>query len=275
MRRHSGPCDKACRRLVNYVRIGSNIDIYPPKTGCPVMTMRTISFFLCFLVLDCFAPSAILAQDARDFTRLRERMVQRQIIARGIEDPGVIEAMQKVPRHLFVPETNRAFSYGDHPLPIGEGQTISQPYIVAYMTEALELRPDDKVLEIGTGSGYQAAVLAEVAKEVYTIEIIEELGKRARKTLDRLEYKNIYVKIGDGYKGWPEKAPFDAVIVTCAPEQVPQALVEQLREGGRMIIPVGRAGSIQKLVRGVKKKGRVEAKQVMHVRFVPMVKGRD
>jgi protein-L-isoaspartate(D-aspartate) O-methyltransferase len=143
------------------------------------------------------------------------------------------------------------------------------------MTEALELKPDDRVLEIGTGSGYQAAILAELVKEVYTIEIIERLGKRAQETLDRLGYKNIHVKIGDGYKGWPEKAPFDAVIVTCAPEKVPQALVEQLREGGRMIIPVGRAGAVQKLVRGIKKKGRVETKQVMHVRFVPMVKGRD
>lgn len=244
------------------------------QNGQP-MFIKRILYIMFFSILNFLAPSAILAQDARDFARLRERMVTQQIVARGVEDPGVIEAMRKVPRHLFVPESNRAFSYRDHPLPIGQGQTISQPYIVAYMTEALELKADDMVLEIGTGSGYQAAILAELVKEVYTIEIIERLGKRAQKTLEKLGYRNIHVKLGDGYKGWPEKAPFDAVIVTCAPEQVPQALVEQLREGGRIIIPVGRAGAVQKLVRGIKKNGRVEAKQVMHVRFVPMVKGRD
>lgn len=238
--------------------------------------MKKIQYSLLCMILALFiAPSGIPSQDAGDFARLRERMVTQQIIARGVKDPGVIAAMRKVPRHLFVPGSNRAFSYGDHPLSIGQGQTISQPYIVAYMTEALELKTEDKVLEIGTGSGYQAAILAELVKEVYTIEIIERLGKRAKKTLKRLGYKNVHVKIGDGYKGWPEKAPFDAVIVTCAPEQVPHALVGQLGEGGRMIIPVGRAGAIQKLVRGIKKEGRLETKQVMHVRFVPMVKGRD
>ncbi|MBW2615031.1 MAG: protein-L-isoaspartate(D-aspartate) O-methyltransferase, partial [Deltaproteobacteria bacterium] len=148
-----------------------------------------------------------------------------------------------------------------------------QPYIVAYMTEALDLRPDDKVLEIGTGSGYQAAILAELVKEVYTIEIVANLGKRARQILDKLGYKNIQVKIGDGYKGWPEKAPFDAVIVTCAPEKVPQTLIRQLKEGGRMIIPVGRTGGVQKLVRAVKQGGRLKTENVMYVRFVPMVKG--
>jgi len=202
-------------------------------------------------------------------------MVQRQIVARGVKDPKVIKAMLKVPRHLFVPEARRAYSYGDYPLPIGEGQTISQPYIVAYMTEALDLRPDDKVLEIGTGSGYQAAILADLVKEVYTIELIEKLGKKAQQTLRALGYKNIHVKIGDGYKGWPEKAPFDAVIVTCAPEQVPRALIRQLNEGGRMIIPVGRTGGVQKLVRAVKKGGRLKTENVMYVRFVPMVKGND
>jgi protein-L-isoaspartate(D-aspartate) O-methyltransferase len=202
-------------------------------------------------------------------------MVRQQIMARGVEDPRILEAMRKVPRHLFVPENYRHFSYRDHPVPIGRNQTISQPYVVAFMTEALDLKSKDRVLEIGTGSGYQAAVLAEIVEEVYTIEIIEELGKRARQTLDGLGYKNIHVKIGDGYKGWPEKAPFDAVIVTCAPEQIPKALIEQLRDGGRMIIPVGRAGTIQKLVRAVKKKGKLETKVVMPVRFVPMVKGSD
>jgi protein-L-isoaspartate(D-aspartate) O-methyltransferase len=202
-------------------------------------------------------------------------MVKQQIMARGIGDPRVLEAMRKVPRHLFVPEKYRAFSYRDHPLPIGQGQTISQPYIVAFMTEALDLKPDEKVLEIGTGSGYQAAILAELVKEVYTIEIVEKLGKRAQRTLEILGYKNIHVKIGDGYKGWPEKAPFDAVIVTCAPEQIPEALVQQLNDGGRMIIPVGKAGAIQELVRAVKKKGKLKKKEVMRVRFVPMVKGHD
>ncbi|MBW1737621.1 MAG: protein-L-isoaspartate(D-aspartate) O-methyltransferase, partial [Deltaproteobacteria bacterium] len=207
--------------------------------------------------------------------RLREHMVKQQIMARGVEEPRVLEAMRKVPRHLFVPEKYRAFSYRDHPLPIGQGQTISQPYIVAFMTEALDLKPDEKVLEIGTGSGYQAAILAELVKEVYTIEIVEKLGKRAQRTLEILGYKNIHVKIGDGYKGWPEKAPFDAVIVTCAPERIPEALVQQLNDGGRMIIPVGKAGAIQELVRAVKKKGKLKTNEVMRVRFVPMVKGHD
>ena len=201
------------------------------------------------------------ALEPNDYPRLREDMVRHQIMARGVAEPKVLEAMRKVPRHLFVPEKYRAFSYRDHPLPIGQGQTISQPYIVAFMTEALDLKPDDRVLEIGTGSGYQAAVLAELVKEVYTIEIIEELGKRARKTLEMLGYKHIHVKIGDGYKGWPEEAPFDAVIVTCAPEQIPRALIEQLNDGGRMIIPVGRKGAIQRLVRAVKKKGKLKTKQ--------------
>jgi len=200
-------------------------------------------------------------------------MVKDQIIARGIKDARVIEAMSTVPRHVFVPSKYRAFSYGDYPLSIGKGQTISQPYIVAFMTEALGLEADDKVLEIGTGSGYQAAVLGELAKEVYTIEIIPELGNQAKATLEKLLYKNIHVKIGDGYKGWPEMAPFDAVIVTCAPKQIPQALVDQLKEGGRMIIPVGREGAVQELVKVTKKEGKVEIRAVMDVRFVPMVKG--
>lgn len=220
-------------------------------------------------------PQTIPALEPDDYTRLREHMVKQQIMARGVEEPRVLEAMRKVPRHLFVPEKYRAFSYRDHPLPIGQGQTISQPYIVAFMTEALDLKPDEKVLEIGTGSGYQAAILAELVKEVYTIEIVEKLGKRARQTLEMLGYKNIHVKIGDGYMGWPEKAAFDAVIVTCAPEQIPEALVQQLNDGGRMIIPVGKAGAIQELVRAVKKKGKLKTKEVMRVRFVPMVKGHD
>lgn len=220
-------------------------------------------------------PQTISALEPDDYARLREDMVRRQIMARGVEDPEVLKAMRKVPRHLFVPEKYRAFSYRDHPLPIGQGQTISQPYVVAFMTEALDLKSHDRVLEVGTGSGYQAAVLAELVKEVYTIEIIEELGKRSRQTLEMLGYRHIHVRIGDGYKGWPEKAPFDAVIVTCAPERIPNALIEQLKDGGRMIIPVGGAGAIQRLVRAIKKKGKLKTKEVMAVRFVPMVKGPD
>src|SRR5436309_9362637 len=166
-------------------------------------------------------------------------MVQQQLMPRSIRDARVLAAMSKVPREEFVPSESRAASYEDGPLPIGYDQTISQPYIVAFMTEKLQPKPDHRVLEVGTGSGYQAAVLAELVADVYTIEIVEPLAKNAEATLQRLGYKNVHVKVGDGYKGWPEYAPFDSIIVTCAPEQVPPALVDQLKEGGRMIIPVG------------------------------------
>ena len=231
--------------------------------------------YLFFSVLIFLAPLLCFGEETGDSRRQRALMVRQQIVERGITDEGVLKAMKKVPRHCFVPQRHRALSYADQPLPIGKGQTISQPYIVAFMTEALKLKPDDKLLEVGTGSGYQAAVLAELVSEVYTIELIESLGKRARQVLDELSYRNIHSKIGDGYKGWPEMAPFDAIIVTCAPERVPQTLIEQLREGGRMIIPVGRTGAVQRLVMGVKKKGRLETEAVMLVRFVPMIKGRD
>ena len=238
-----------------------------------VKAMRRIDYHLSFLIIVFLCLPTNCTCDLGDYTRLRERMVKEQIIARGIKDPRVIKAMERVPRHLFVPSSSRTFSYGDYPLSIGEGQTIPQPYIVAFMTEALEPTAGDKVLEIGTGSGYQAAILAELVKEVYTIEILPELGKRAQQTLDGLGYKNIRMKIGDGYRGWPEDAPFDAIIVTCAPDKIPEALTGQLREGGRMIIPVGREGGVQKLVKVVKKRGKVETQSVMDVRFVPMVKG--
>lgn len=237
--------------------------------------MKIVFCYPLFLILILLGFSTCSAREEIDFTRLRETMVTRQIMDRGVNDPDVIKAMRKVPRHLFVPQKNRAFSYADHPLPIGEGQTISQPYIVAFMTEALKLKPGERVLEIGTGSGYQAAVLAELINEVYSIEIIETLGKRAQKTLGALGYKNVHIKIGDGHKGWPQKAPFDAIIVTCAPEQIPRPLVEQLKEGGRMIIPVGRKGTVQKLVRAVKRGGELKTEDVMLVRFVPMVSGDD
>ncbi|HUT62573.1 MAG TPA: protein-L-isoaspartate(D-aspartate) O-methyltransferase, partial [Anaerolineae bacterium] len=209
-----------------------------------------------------------------NFTLERQKMVVHQIAARGIKDTRVLEAMNKVPRHLFVPDGYLSSAYADYPLPIGEGQTISQPYIVAFMTESLDLKPDDRVLEIGTGSGYQAAILAEIVHEVYTIEIIESLGERARTLLGKMGYENIFVKIGDGYKGWPDEAPFDAIIVTCAPEDIPPALIEQLKEGGRMIIPVGSVGGVQELVRVVKREGRVKTEDVLPVRFVPMIKGK-
>jgi protein-L-isoaspartate(D-aspartate) O-methyltransferase len=230
--------------------------------------LRIFGFTLLPLMLPVFSG----AQDQGDFARLRHHMVETQIEARGVTDPAVLSAMRRVPRHLFVPEKYRSLAYEDHPIPIGEGQTISQPYIVAYMTEALDLNPTDRVLEIGTGSGYQAAVLAESVKDVYTVEIVETLGLRAKETLEALGYENVHIRIGDGYKGWPPKAPFDAIIVTCAPQAIPEALKNQLKEGGRMIIPVGPVGSVQRLVRCVKKDGRIKKADVMPVRFVPMVK---
>ena len=196
-------------------------------------------------------------------------MIQQQLMTRGINDNRVLAAMAKVPREEFVPADERAAAYTDHPLPIGYDQTISQPYIVAFMTEQLQPKTNDRVLEIGTGSGYQAAILAGLVTEVYTIEIIEPLAKNAEATLDRLGYKNVHVKVGDGYKGWPEHAPFDAIIVTAAPDHVPQPLVDQLKEGGRMIIPVGQRFA-QELYLLEKKNARLQQSAVLPVRFVPM-----
>lgn len=205
------------------------------------------------------------------YEKVRQRMVREQIIARGIKDQQVIQAMLNVKRHLFVPKNYERMAYEDRPLAIGEGQTISQPYIVALMTETLDLKKNMKVLEIGTGSGYQAAILAEIVDEVYTIEIIESLGTKAKNLLESINYKNVYFKIGDGYKGWDEHAPYDAIIVTCAPANVPKPLEEQLKEGGKMIIPLG--GSItQELVLLEKVNGKLEKRVVAPVRFVPMVR---
>jgi len=199
----------------------------------------------------------------------REAMVAGQIKARGVDDPRVLKAMLEVPRHEFVPEKYREDAYKDHPLPIGSGQTISQPYIVAYMTQALELKPGDKVLEIGTGSGYQAAVLARLAGKVFSVEIVCVLECEARKTLDRLGYSSVRTRCADGYKGWPEEAPFDAIMVTAAPEQVPQPLLEQLKPGGRLVMPVGTHFTqelilIRKTEKGLKKES------LISVIFVPM-----
>ncbi len=214
----------------------------------------------------CFAAPPPQADDP--YTQLRERMVKRQIEARGIGDERVLAAMRAVPRHELVPAQLRGDAYADYPLPIGEGQTISQPYIVAYMTEQLQLDGDERVLEIGTGSGYQAAVLAELSKEVYTIEIVETLARRAEADLARLGYTNIHVRHGDGYRGWPEEAPFDAIIVTAAPGRIPEPLVEQLAVGGRMILPVGKG--YQELILITRDEEGVHRQRLIGVHFVPM-----
>jgi protein-L-isoaspartate(D-aspartate) O-methyltransferase len=221
--------------------------------------------FLTLLAVGCDG----LQPPVVDLARQRERMVKEQLMPRGIHEERVLAAMAKVPREEFVPEYLRAASYADQPLPIGYDQTISQPFIVAFMTEQLRPRPTDRVLEIGTGSGYQAAILAELVAEVYSIEIIEPLARTAEATLQRLGYKNVHVKVGDGYKGWPEHAPFDIVIVTCAPDHVPPALADQLKEGGRMIIPVGGPGD-QELYLLEKEHGTLHRRAVSPVRFVPM-----
>lgn len=210
-----------------------------------------------------------------EFATARERMVKHQLIGRGIEDPRVLAAMRKVPRHEFVPEALQGMAYQDRPLPIGHDQTISQPYIVAFMTEQLATQPGDRVLEIGTGSGYQAAVLAELVKEVFTIEIVEPLALSATEHFARLGNENITTKAGDGYLGWPEHAPFDAVMVTAAPDHIPQPLIDQLREGGRMIIPVGPVGGVQELKILRKKDGEIVRESVMPVRFVPLTRNSE
>jgi protein-L-isoaspartate(D-aspartate) O-methyltransferase len=212
------------------------------------------------------------SQGARmdDYGKERAQMVQNQIKQRGIKDQRVLDAMSKVERQKFVPAEYRSEAYNDYPVPIGSGQTISQPYIVAFMTETLGLGENDKVLEVGTGSGYQAAVLAEICDSVFTIEIIPDLGEKAANLLKELGYKNVRVKVGDGYLGWPEHAPFKGIIVTCSPTHVPKPLEEQLAEGGRMIIPVGPVYS-QELVLLEKKEGLLIQRDVLPVRFVPMV----
>lgn len=197
-----------------------------------------------------------------------ESMVRSQIVARGVKDPRVLAAMRRVPRHRFVPAALGAHAYADRPLPIGHRQTISQPYIVAYMSEALRVQPQSRVLEIGTGSGYQAAVLAELAKEVYSIEIVAPLGIRARALLEKLGYRNIVTRIGDGYAGWPDKAPFDRIMLTAAPPQIPKPLIDQLAINGILVAPVGR--SWQYLVRWTKTPEGLKKEQLLGVRFVPM-----
>jgi protein-L-isoaspartate(D-aspartate) O-methyltransferase len=222
-----------------------------------------------FLLLLLVFPEA--AQE-EDFRESREKMVKQQIKGRGIRDDAVLKAMGTVKRHLFVPSSQTEEAYADRPLPIGYGQTISQPYMVAYMTQVIKPSPSASVLEVGTGSGYQAAVLGEIIKQVYTIEIVPELGAAASKRLQRLGYRNVQVKVADGYHGWKENAPYDAIVVTAAAEYVPPPLIEQLKEGGRMVIPIGSPFMTQMLMLVEKKKGKAVTRSLMPVIFVPFTR---
>jgi protein-L-isoaspartate(D-aspartate) O-methyltransferase len=224
---------------------------------------------LVLALLAAAATGAAVPPKEDGFAEARRRMVEEQIRARGVTDPAVLAALQSVPRHLFVPEDERASAYADRPLPIGSGQTISQPYIVGLMSSLLNLKPGARVLEVGTGSGYQAAVLSRLATEVYSIEILKPLGERARNTLASLGYRNIHLRIGDGYKGWPEAAPFDGIIVTAAPPRIPEPLLQQLKVGGRLVIPVGE-GYQDLLVLTKRADGGFDRSSVLPVRFVPM-----
>ncbi len=233
--------------------------------------MRKTSI-ICVLFL--IAATIVMAPSSEEddpYIRLRERMVRTQLEERDITDENVLEAMRKVPRHLFVGPNYRRQAYEDYPLPIDEGQTISQPYIVALMTQHLKLKQGEKVLEIGTGSGYQAAVLTHLTDQVFSVEIREKLAEKAAKTLESLDYTAVRVKWEDGYYGWEEHAPYDAIIVTCAANHVPPPLLKQLKEGGRLIIPVGSTLYFQTLTLITKKKGKPKVKHILGVRFVPMV----
>ncbi len=238
------------------------------------MKWKNISFYLQLtILLACVnAEGQSIEDDTLFYQLLRQAMIENQIIDRGVSDERVIKAMNDVPRHLFVKESLRDLAYADGPLPIGHNQTISQPYIVAYMTEILQPDTHHIVLEVGTGSGYQAAILSKLVNHVYSIEIIPELGKEAANRLDKLGYDNVTVKIGDGYNGWEEHSPFDRIIVTAAPEQIPKKLVDQLKSGGLMVLPVGKTSFGQDM-RVVKKDrtGQVTTQETIPVRFVPMI----
>lgn len=233
--------------------------------------LRTGGLLLAILVCVAFAgalPAArALASDT--FEKERYQMVEKQIKDRGIDDLKILRAMSTVPRHLFVPKNLQRQAYMDGPLPIGHGQTISQPYIVAYMTDILQIQPEQRILEIGTGSGYQAAILAQLTDQLYTMEIIPELADRASKTLKQTGYSRVHVRQGDGYHGWPDAAPFDGIMVTAAAEFIPPPLLQQLAEGGRMIIPVGSPFFVQHLMLVEKKQGKITTRSLMPVRFVP------
>ena len=235
------------------------------------MRKTSLFVFITFFMMDSLGEISCGADDS--YTMQRKQMIEEQIIQRGVADPLVLKALEKVERHLFVPDSLRDEAYTDDPLPIGYGQTISQPYIVAFMTEAAQLDSDDKVLEVGTGSGYQAAILAEIVKELYSIEILEPLSESAGKKLKDLGYQNVFVKQGDGYQGWVEHAPFDAIIVTAAPAEMPEELVRQLKPGGRMVIPIG--SFYQELYRITKTEKGIQKEKLIPVRFVPMIKGEE
>jgi protein-L-isoaspartate(D-aspartate) O-methyltransferase len=232
--------------------------------------MRIVAQYLLFVAIASTSCSQKRSTPA-DFAAQRQKMVEQQLKPRGIEDERVLAAMAKVPREEFIPLNVRSAAYEDGPLPIGYDQTISQPYIVAFMTEQLRSKPTDRVLEIGSGSGYQAAILAALTAEVYTVELVEPLAKTAEANLQRLGYNNVHVRLGDGYKGWPEEAPFDAIIVTCAPAKVPQPLIDQLKDGGRMVIPVGEQYA-QQLYLLEKNNGQLKESATLPVRFVPMLR---
>ncbi len=225
-------------------------------------------WIFCFIIV-LYGTMCSQSNPDRSYEQMREIMIEQQIKARGIKDPQVLNAIKSVERHEFVPKDQQHSAYADSPLPIGHGQTISQPYIVAYMTEQLNLEADEKVLEIGTGSGYQAAVLAHIVSDVYTIEIVKPLCDQAKKRLKRLEYDNVHVMCGDGYKGWPKHAPFDAVILTAAAKTIPQPLIDQLAVGGRLIAPVGDLWQELILLKRIST-DKVEKQKLIPVRFVPL-----
>jgi protein-L-isoaspartate(D-aspartate) O-methyltransferase len=227
------------------------------------------------LLLTLFFIGRLPVTGQTNFNTQRENMVRRQLLSRDIRDKATLQAMATVPRHKFVPADVVDRAYDDSPLSIGNGQTISQPYIVAYMTQALHLKPEFRVLEIGTGSGYQAAILSNIVDSVFSVEIVPDLGMAARKRLAELGYSNITVQIGDGYNGWPEKEPFDAIIVTAGAETVPRPLLNQLKEGGRMVIPVGPHHGIRKLQIYRRKGNKFRMRNLMNVRFVPLTRDED
>lgn len=232
--------------------------------------MITVRRLFLGLALVCVSCTLLCAQES--YVDKRQQMVEKHLAGRDITDRATLKAMAKVPREAFVPISQRPFAYEDRPLPIGDGQTISQPYMVAFMTQALRLKPSDRVLEIGTGSGYQAAILSQIVDTVHTIEIIPSLGNRAARILSELNIENVQVRIGDGYYGWEEKAPFDAIIVTAGAESIPPVLIEQLSEDGVMVIPVGPHRGVRQLIRLTKRKGKIRTRSLMEVRFVPFVR---
>ena len=232
--------------------------------------LKTAATMLVLLAPAVIFTESAYSQQADPFAAARKKMIERDLKNRDIADVAVLQAMADVPRHRFVPSSLQEQAYADCPLPIGHGQTISQPYVVAFMTQMLEVRAEDKVLEIGTGCGYQAAVLARLSKQVYTIEIVKPLADESRKLLEELGYKNIFIKAGDGFEGWPEHAPFDKIILTCAVKEIPPALIEQLKEGGRIIAPIGAPGTVQQLIIATKQAGKLKHRGVLPVRFVPM-----